>query len=242
MLRLRLICEKQSSAQMLDAVGNLQTHTERSLRATGAMRLTTEIDQYRDSLREWMRSGLLDMGITPTKAAKKIGVATTTLTKFLNDPSYTFTPKDTVIARLERLFGRPAPRSQPQGFALPEIEATPVKPETLPAPQREALAALTAGRRGIETWSVLGNYLQAAGVQTGDVLLVDPHENPRAGDIVCAELHEQGARRTVFRVYEKPYLVAATFEAKSWMPIVVDDRNVIVRGVVTDRLARRRMI
>jgi transcriptional regulator with XRE-family HTH domain len=227
---------------MLEAVGNLQTHTASSCNATGEDRLT-DIEQDRNFLRDWLRSNLTERGITPTKAAKEIGVATSTLTKFLNDPNYSFTPSTPVIARLERFFGRAAPRTAPnRGGALPEIEATPVNPESLPAPQREALAALTAGRRGIETWSVLGNYLQGAGVQPGDMLLVDLFENPRAGDIVCAEIHEQGAKRTVFRVYEKPYLVAATFETKSWMPIVVDDRNVIVRGVVTERMAKRRMI
>jgi SOS-response transcriptional repressor LexA len=205
------------------------------------MRLTYETDQYRDNLRDWMRAGLSEKGITPTKAAKEIGVATTTLTKFLNDASYTFTPKDIVIARLEQLFGRPAPRNQPQGFALPEIEAVPIKSEDLPAPQREALVALTAKRRGIEAWNVMSNSLQAAGVLRGDILLVDPHEPARAGDVVCAEIHEMGTRRTVFRLYEKPYLVAASFEPRLWMPIVVDDRNVVIRGVVTDSLAGRRV-
>ncbi|OKO67547.1 hypothetical protein AC629_42660 [Bradyrhizobium sp. NAS80.1] len=199
------------------------------------------VEDDRELLRSWLRSNLAERGITPTKAAKEIGVATTTITKFLNDESYTFTPSTPVIAKLERFFGRPAPRSASGGVSLPEIEASPLPADSMPEPMRRALTALTGARKHVEAWTMHTNALQAAGVLPGAVLLVDLDEIARAGDIVCAEINDQGTRRTVFRLYEKPYLVAATFEARSWMPIVVDDRNVIVRGVVTDRLAGRRL-
>jgi SOS-response transcriptional repressor LexA len=224
---------------MLDELLISQTHTARSIVATGAKRLADAVDEDRDRLRAWLRQNLEDQGITATKAAKSIGVATTTLTKFLNDPAYTFTPSTPVVSKLERLFGRAAPRAASSG-ALPQIEAGRLALEDVPPAQRKALAALTGDRRSVEAWTVYGDALQAAGVMPGDVLLVDLDEVARAGDIVCAEIHEQGTRRTVFRLYQKPYLVPATFAAGSWMPIVVDDRNVIVRGVVTDRLAGRR--
>lgn len=219
----------------------MQTHTSRSVLATGAKRLADTVDEDREALRAWLRTNLGERGITATRAAKEIRVATTTLTKFLNDESYTFTPSTPVISKLERFFGRSAPRSAAGGAALPDIEASPLPQAGMSEPMQRALSALADGRKQVEAWTVHSNALQAAGVLPGDVLLVDLEEIARAGDIVCAEIHEQGARRTVFRLYEKPYLVAATFEARSWMPIVVDDRNVIVRGVVTDRLARRRL-
>lgn len=225
---------------MLDAVGIQQAHTSRSFHATGALRLTDTTEQDRDALRAWLRQNLAQSGVTPTKAAKEIGVATTTLTKFLNDPDYAFTPSTPVVSKLERFFGRAAPRSS-GGVLRPMIEAMQIDPQELPAPQKAALLALAAGRKSIEAWTMSGTALQAAGVLPGDVLLVDLNEPARAGDIVCAELFESGLRRIVFRIFEKPYLVAPSLEPRSWMPLVVDDRNVIVRGVVTDRIAARRI-
>jgi hypothetical protein len=225
---------------MLDELLISETHTARSVLATGVKRLADAVDDDRDRLRAWLRQSLEDQGITATKAAKSIGVATTTLTKFLNDPGYAFTPSTPVVSKLERLFGTAAPRASSSGAELPQIEAGRVSLDGVPPAQRKALTALIGDRRSVEAWTVHGDALQAAGVMPGDVLLVDLDEVARAGDIVCAEIHEQGARRTVFRLYQKPYLVPATFAPGSWMPIVVDDRNVIVRGVVTDRLAGRR--
>lgn len=227
---------------MLDAVGNLQTHTSRSNYASGARRVADTRDEDRDALRDWISENLREHGLSSTKAAKAAGMATSTLTKFLkNDPDYTFTPTTTSVAKLERLFDRQAPRSAQGSAMLPQIEAVLVDMPSLPTSRQEAaLAALAASRKGIEVWRIIGTALQAAGVLPGDTLLVDLHEQPMAGDIVCAEIHDRGSRRTVFRLFEKPYLVAASFDPTHRQPIVVDDRNVIVRGVVTERLAKRR--
>lgn len=227
---------------MLDAVGNLQTHTSRSNFASGARRVAETRDEDRDALRSWISENLREHKLSATKAAKEAGMATSTLTKFLkNDPDYTFTPTTTSVAKLERLFGRAAPRSARAGTALPQIEAALFEVPKLPTSRQEAaLAALASARKGVEVWRVMGGALQAAGVMPGDMLVVDLHEPPMAGDIVCAEIHDRGSQRTVFRLYEKPYLVAASFDPALRPPIVVDDRNVIVRGVVTERLAKRR--
>lgn len=199
-------------------------------------------DEDRDALRSWISENLREHELSATKAAKAAGMATSTLTKFLkNDPDYTFTPTTTSVAKLERLFGRAAPRSAQGSVVLPQIEAAMVSMPKLPTSRQEAaLAALAASRKGVEVWRIMGDALQAAGVMVGDVLVVDLNEPPMAGDIVCAEIHDRGSRRTVFRLYEKPYLVAASFDPALRTPIVVDDRNVIVRGVVTERLSRRR--
>lgn len=188
--------------------------------------------------RAWLQEVLEAQQLKPGQLAKGAGTSTSTLTRFLNDESYTGTLTAETIERIKNTYKVPGPDDNTSG---PVIEARQLEPEDVPAAQREALAALSRDRKGVEVWVVHGTALQAAGVLPGDMLLVDLNEPPRAGDIVCADIHDQGSRRTVFRLYEKPYLVAATFEAKSWMPIVVDDRNVIVRGVVTDRVAGRRL-
>ena len=204
--------------------------------------MTDRAENDRDTLRNWIKQNLVDKGVSPTKAAKDNGFATTTLTKFLNDPDYTFTPSTPVVLQLERYFGRRAPgASAREGERAVELEAVQVDAADLAKPLQDALAALTDARAHIELWKVSSTALIAAGIAPGDLVMIDMDEPPRAGDIVCAEIHDRGSKRTVFRIYEKPYLVAATYEATHRAPIVVDDRNVIVRGVVTDRLSRRRI-
>ncbi|MBP1296646.1 helix-turn-helix domain-containing protein [Bradyrhizobium elkanii] len=188
--------------------------------------------------RVWLQGVLEAQGLKPAQLAKGAGASTSTLTRFLNDEDYTGTLTAETIERIKRTYDVPGP-DEAERFD-PLLEARRLAPEDMPAAQRAALAALTAGRKGVEAWTIHGAALQGVGVSPGDVMLVDLVEVPRAGDIVCAEIHEQGTRRVVFRIYEKPYLVAVGFDPRSRVPIVVDDRNVIVRGVVTDRLASRR--
>lgn len=199
-------------------------------------------ERDRAALRAWVKEGIAAKGVSPTKAAKEAGISVSALTKFLNNTDYKYTLNTRNIAKLERYFGRAAPRTATAAHTRPDLEALLLDQEMVSISQSLALEALIGRRLNVEKWRIEGTPLQAVGVMPGDIVLVDLDEPPLAGDIVCAEIHERGNVRTVFRLYQKPYLVPATFDAAIQMPIVVDDRNVIVRGVVTDRIAKRRSI
>jgi hypothetical protein len=80
------------------------------------------------------------------------------------------------------------------------------------------------------------------GYLPGDVLVVDMHRRARARDVVCAEVHARVGDRgdVVFRVFEPPFLAAKTPDDDERGAILVDDKLVIVRGVVVCALKPRR--
>jgi|GEM_PF-1211305 len=199
----------------------------------------------REALKAWLRQNLANRGLSPTRAARETKIATTTLTNFLNDDKYKFTPSTPTIAKLERYFGQQAPRTRAfgtKGQGSVMLEGLLVDPEVIVPAVAAALAALIGNRRAIQTWELAGTALEAAGFLRGDLVLVDPHEPPADGDVVCAEVADAttGTRHPVFRVYQKPYLLTAGLDRSPSLPLLVDDKSVMIRGVVTDRISRRR--
>ena len=59
-------------------------------------------------------------------------------------------------------------------------------------------------------------------------------ETPLSGDVVCAQIYDwsNGRAETVFRIFEPPYLLAASADPQFLRPFVVDDDKVQVKGVV----------
>ncbi len=228
---------------MLDVGENPTSHTHRRVFATGDASLTDVTEADRNALRAWIRAGIAQKGVSPTGLAKKIEVATTTITKFLNDPDYAFTPSTPVIAKMERFFGSKAPRAAEMPGQMPaaDIEGTEREAAKLPEPLKSAVRALAAGRRGIEIWELHTDALKDDGYYPGDILLIDPHAHIMAGENVLASVMDadNGARRPIFRQYQKPFLVAANAAPRFRTPIEVDDRYVIVKGLILGRISWR---
>jgi hypothetical protein len=201
-------------------------------------------DTDREALKAWLRHNLEARRVAPTKVARDLGIATTTLTKFLNDPKYKFTPSTPIVAQLERYFGQQAPRANFAGApgGTPMLEGLPISQDGLIDGLAAALAALIGSRKSIQLWEIATHALEAAGYLPGDLVLVDPHVQPNDGDVVCAEVADPqtGARHPIFRLFQKPYLLTSALDRNLRIPLLVDDRAVIVRGVVTERLSRRR--
>lgn len=59
-------------------------------------------------------------------------------------------------------------------------------------------------------WTMKSVDLMAQGVLPGDTLIVDSQEKPQPGDIVCAQIYSRTNGRTVFRLYQPPYLMTAS--------------------------------
>jgi hypothetical protein len=222
-----------SSVKMLGVEEIPLEHTARRFHATGRLALTDTKEADREALREWIRNGIANHPTvkSATGLASHLGIATTTLTKFLNDPKYKHTPSTPTIALLEREFGSRAPRVA--GFE--EVQAPSRRSEgaevdlaKMPKPLQAAIKALAAERRGLEVWRIETDLLDAYGYHPGDLVMIDPNEYVKAGDAVLAIAE---GRRPLFRILQKPYLVA-----KSEPPALVDDRTVIVKGKIVGRL------
>jgi hypothetical protein len=58
---------------------------------------------------------------------------------------------------------------------------------------------------------------------------------------VCAQVYDMGGRaKTVFRIFEHPFLVAASIDPSLHRPLLIDNRAIMVRGVVVASMRPRR--
>jgi transcriptional regulator with XRE-family HTH domain len=83
-----------------------------------------------------------------------------------------------------------------------------------------------------EIWKLTSDALAGAGYQPGDYLVVDVGVTAHARDIVLATHN----KLPLFRLMFPPYLYAVQVGRQAPAPIVVDNMQTIVRGVVTSRL------
>ena len=63
---------------------------------------------------------------------------------------------------------------------------------------------------------------------------------PAFSSIGRAARYRNGRAETVFRIFEDPFLVAATLDRTLFKPWLIDNDRVIVRGVVIASLRERR--
>ena len=71
-----------------------------------------------------------------------------------------------------------------------------------------------------------------------DIVIVSLNEPPKPGSVICAQSYRwsEGRAETIFRIYEPPYIVAATRDTTLRRPMLVDNDRVIIKGVVIAQL------
>lgn len=191
----------------------------------------------------WIEAILEHKGWNRTRLAKTAGVDPSTLSKFLTDPLNKSQLQTNSIEKIAAASGfRPyfteAP-SRPEGLA--DIEAEPFDESSAPALVDVAVSALKSGRNGIDPWVMRSRALEHEGYLPGDILMVDLNMQPRSGDAVCAQIYDlQGKAETVMRIYEHPFLIAATSDPASRRPLLVDEERVLIRGVIVASFRPRR--
>jgi hypothetical protein len=188
---------------------------------------------HRDEQRAWLESIVASTGLAPTTLATRAGLAPTTLTRFLNDPDHVNALSARTVAAVEKLSGQrfAAPGTAPS--LLREPEATPYDAGAAPSDLAEHVRAIAAMSNSLTIWTLRSRALEALGYFPGDILLVDLNGEPRRGDIVCAQIYDWPHMRaeTVFRLYEPPYLAAATSDRALAAPKLID-KNVGLKGPV----------
>jgi transcriptional regulator with XRE-family HTH domain len=204
-----------------------------------------EID--REQLRDWLRAVLLHLGWSGSDLAKRIDRVPSTINRFLNDPDATHSLSARTIKEIESATGF-APFVFPgagraRGFT--EADAAPFSyGVTGDAGIDAAVRAAAMGANAVDPWVLRSRALESAGFLPGDVLLVGMNERPRPHDVVCAQVYDwtAGKAETIFRIYEPPYLVAASSAIDLMKPLVVDDERVIIKGVMLQSFRPRRSI
>lgn len=189
--------------------------------------------------RRWLETLLAERNMTATELACKAQLNPSTLTRFLQGNRHGHTLSPRTVRKIED-----ATTQRRSTSGLVTEEAIPFHAEAAPlSPLRAALLALKEGRNGMDAWTITTNELEGIRLFEGDVVMVDLNADPVAGDIVCAHLNDwpHGKVRTVFRLYEPPYLLAGGV-GPGRRPEAVDGRNVRIRGVVAARISARSML
>ena len=197
----------------------------------------------RERIRTWLRDVLAQTGDSPTALAKKAGLAQSTLTRFLNaeDAPLLGLRSITKIAAVSKV---PAPGFQTangeDATNFQEAEASPFLMDEQSQHERVAAAveAIIGGRQAADPWVMKSDALKFAGYLPGDILIVDLARMPRAGEVACAQVYQwdKGQAGTVFRIYEPPFLVAASDDPAMRKPLLVDNNHVVLKGTVTESL------
>jgi DNA polymerase V len=87
-------------------------------------------------------------------------------------------------------------------------------------------------------WRVAGSSMVDAGVQDGDIVVVDRSLTPRAGDVVVAVIDSQPS---VKRLVKRGGRLALEFANRAMEPLVLDEAaEASIWGVVTWSLTRHR--
>ena len=186
-----------------------------------------------DRQRLWLDRVLAELGVTRAELARRIEVDPSTLTKFVNSRTGAALSVR-VQEAIEQASGIPFAAENAEDWrprSMREPEADPYKASGVSDPVEAAIAAMREGRNAVDAWVLRTRGLEEIGYLEGDIVLVDLNEAPAAGDVVCAQIYAPGMRaETVFRIYEKPWLVGAGPDSRR--PIVVDDDHVVIKGVV----------
>lgn len=183
--------------------------------------------------REWLAQILRETGVSPTNLARRAGLSPSTLTRFMNSDIDGHVLSARTIAKIQHAAeaGETSAAAPPGGFAESDGDLLAGDPH----PMRTAIDALADRFNARDAWVLRSRSLEAAGYRVGDILIVDLAEMAEAGDLVCAQVYSWRERsaRTVFRIYEPPYLLAATtIDLGARRPLVVDDDQVVIKGVV----------
>ncbi len=196
-------------------------------------------EAIRQAQRVWLLAVLLETQKTASQIADEAGVSDTTLTRFLNNPNYGGVLSPMTVERVSEHFGIPGPGVASPGATSAPRRARDEAARVGDATKTPALAALIGARDAAEAWTIQTDHLALAGIRLGDVVVIDKDEQARDGDIVCAQIENGAGPRTVFRMFQMPNLVGASFDPQAVRPEPVDGLRVRVIGVVTDLLRQR---
>lgn len=199
------------------------------------------MSDLQDSVRAWLRSVLDQTGMTASALARQIGTSTTTLTRVLNDAAAKHVLSMRTIDAIVRSTGLPGPAAGPTDAArMPEgeIDGLPVNPQTGDVRIDEAVRYICAAENGLMPYRLNTRALEGMGYLPGDLVIVDLNAIADQGDVVLARIASR--QQDILRVFAKPYLIACAIDRVARAPLVVDDQQVSISGVVVAMFRPRR--
>jgi hypothetical protein len=195
--------------------------------------------------REWLQGIVNASGDTLSQIALRANVSQSTLTRIANSAEYSGVLTAVTIERITEAYQVPGPDEfsgrRPMLGGFHEAERFD------PAGDRDGITAivqaLLAQRDGSDAWRLRTDALEQVGYLAGDVVIVDMNATPQPQDAVCAQVYDwqRGAAQTVWRVYDPPFLVAASRDRTAHKPLLVDNERVVIKGVVEKMVRPHRL-
>jgi transcriptional regulator with XRE-family HTH domain len=197
-----------------------------------------------DTTRAWLRYVIRQSNnVSIRQLAKGAKVDPSTLSRFLNDEDAEHDLSRRTIDGIVRFTGIPYGAHQTGGtYQKPsEPEAEPYRHgrKSNDTTVDEQVEWLMRSHPELNAWVICSRSLEVVGFLPGDIVMVNAGEAAEEGDIVLAETHDVTSE-LIFRVFQKPYLMAAALDRVPRQPIVVDDRRAVIRGVVVASFRARR--
>jgi hypothetical protein len=196
--------------------------------------------------REWLQHIVKATDDKPSVIATRSGVSDSTLTRLLNNPAYRHTLTQVTIDRIKAAYNVPGPEEYAVGrpgmlVGFGEAERVDVRRE--PKELQSVVGALIGDRKAIEIWRLRTDALIVAGYLPGDLVLVDPAAEAKPQDLVSARVADwqRGNEQTLFRIFDPPFLVAASQDRTAFKPLLVDPERVQLRGVVIESYRPHRL-
>ncbi|MEP6284305.1 MAG: LexA family transcriptional regulator [Nitratireductor sp.] len=205
--------------------------------------IPTLVENSRHKHLAWVKAVMAHRGWNQTELARKAQLDPSTLSRFFREVNPGAMLQSHTIDKIAAVGGIPPfrtePPAPPRGFQEREAE---LYDGSLPDLMTdEVLVAVKTGKNGVDPWILRSDALVHAGYRPGDIVIVDRNAEPLDGDIVCAQVYDaSGKAETVMRIYEEPYLVAASPDPRLQRPLHVGKDHVLLRGVVVGTWKPRR--
>lgn len=218
---------------------------------SGSGVIMQRIMRPQDTTRAWLRYVIeqlnarrpADDPLSIRQLALGSKVDPSTLSRFLNNEDVEHDLSRATITKIERFTGVPfgAHADGRKELIAREPEASAYVLDLKGNDRRidDAVRYMLQSQAGLDPWVLKTRALELAGYLPGDVVLVDLNAEPEDGDAVVAQ-HYDLQTETVFRIYQKPYLLAVAVDRMPRPPLVVDDRRVLIRGVVIGMFRQRK--
>lgn len=203
------------------------------------------MDSIKQEQIAWVRAVMAHLGVKSANAlAILAGVNPANIQKPLKEETKAKFGVDTIakIAAAANLRPMQFPH-RPAGMA--EVEASRFEfdqaADAIDSNVDRAVRELTRGRNGRDPWVIQTKALELSGILPGDIVIVDLNLQPKPLDVVCAQIYDTSGMKaeTIFRIYQPPYLMTNSVLFGITKPLLVDGRDVVIRGVV-DGMFRRR--
>lgn len=198
------------------------------------------VDNTRRQQLAWLQAIREVTGWNWSELARQSGLTPQAFSKFRNDPDNKAILDTRTVSKIAAV--SPVPHYENKRGQLPagfdEGESAAFDPDA-DAGLSRAVAEIVGGNPNLQPWVLRSSALENAGFRQGDVMVVDFGAVPKEGDVVCAQIFDmQGGAETAFRIFHKPFLVAASNAPRFLTPRMIDDR-VDIRGVVVASLRGR---